>query len=510
MSFMLDCRAPWTGAPGSDTPAAAEPNAADLTSFNDQGVYDAMDHWNHKNYWLEERSESPNSLRIRPLWVFEEKETFAVDMSAAPTYNGANADPTGGNHDLTEDEARDLLTQDHACVRDARTAALGGQSRFLAYICRDDNHPANYGLAYAWSIRNDAWCATACTKRGVAAPQYSVMKLNKSACLPNVRGVFNQTPVTEDGRDFGVFTLAHELGHCTGQSDEYSRSGRVHGASVPAYDQFFEPYTNDVNGTAMMFFNGAPRLHYLWFAVHYMQRRATAAPLKKFLENLRFTARHDQGALELRYTRNTATVAVNSILHRPAFVAAHHAIAAAPQTEAYLALHYVGQDEASVGYFHAGQNSAQASDHYQAVLVVRPKIQLLFDDAGTAWDPDDMEDLTYDLDAGIKALTGAYRLTGGQGDIKNIFINFLGGFQEGASGDTNHIVRWENRAHPAPGQTMVNAGQTIRVGNTVSTDAVVARLFNKAPATPWLTALGFLKTYVESVLPGETFTLEEI
>ena len=94
MNFMLDCRAKWTGGVASDTPVLAEPAVADVTSFLDVGIYDAMEHWNFKNYWLEEKEELATSLRIRPFFCFEEKETFAVDAATAPTYNGATADPT--------------------------------------------------------------------------------------------------------------------------------------------------------------------------------------------------------------------------------------------------------------------------------------------------------------------------------------------------------------------------------------------------------------------------------
>ncbi len=476
------------------------PSPADVKKFVDIGVYDSMEHWNHKRYWLEEESGAEDALRIRPLWFFEEKETFVVVEGEKPN-PGWDDTPNGPDADDKRDRLGSIQT--HACVTNARGKALGGQARFLASVCRDDNAPKKYGLAYHWAIRD------------VTHP-FSVLKLNKSAWEKNVSGVLSgKVPVTEYGHKYGIFTLAHELGHAVGHPDEYineemeipyTEDGKDHTLTLPAFDQFFECYTMPENVTAMMYENGAPRLHYLWFAIRYLQDNANIARLSPFIKDLKFTARFQHGATDLKYTRNTKHLALDDVLRKPFSVERQYQIAASPRTRVYLSLHFVGQDEASIEYFHTGQTM-----EYQAVLCVRPKLRLTFVDSATEnWTGLQKATAADKLDRAIKDLTGKYRLKGGTKDIQNIFVNFLGGFTPSANAQLNHQVRYYRVNHPlGDGKTIVNDGGVVRVGKGVGADKVVDVLFNRSAGQSMKTALGFLKTWVDAEL-GESFTLEEI
>ncbi|MGD2122944.1 MAG: hypothetical protein PVJ76_14420, partial [Gemmatimonadota bacterium] len=492
MNFMTDSRI---------TPKYSPiPSPADVKKFVDTGVYDAMEHWNHKCYWLEEESGAEDALRIRPFWFFEEKETFVVAEGEKPN-PGWDDTPNGPTADEKRDSKGSIQT--HVCVRNAGWKALGGRPRFLASVCRDDDAPKKYGLAYHWSIRD-------------ATHPFSILKLNKSAWEKNVSGVLSgKVPVTEYGHKYGIFTLAHELGHAVGHSDEYInkemeipyiKGGKKRKFKLPAFDQFFECYTMPENVTAMMYQNGAPRLHYLWFTIKYLQDNSNSAPLSRFIKDLKFTARFQHGATDLKYTRNSKHLALDDVLRNPFSSERQYRISASPPTRTYLSLHFVGQDEASIEYFHTGQTM-----EYQAVLCVRPKLRLTFVNSGTEnWTGFQKAKAADQLDRGIKDLTGRYRLKGGTKDVRNIFVNFLGGFTSKANPQLNHQVKYYRVNHPlGDGKTIVNDGGVVHVGKGVGADEVIDVLFHRSSGQSMKTALGFLKTWVDGEL-GESFTLEEI
>lgn len=489
MAFTTDVRKPDKYGP--------IPTPADVLNFVDQGVYDAMDHWNHKKYWLDENPGVDGALRIRPTWVFEEKEHFVVDPADKPVVD----DHASGSPDA--DERRDKQFQTHVSIQNAENDSRGGRARFLCYVTRDDNAPKKYGLAYHWALRNDG------------TRPYSIMKLNKSAWEKNVDGVLSgKVPVEEYGHKYGIFTLAHELGHATGQSDEYikrtmriayTQDGNNHSLTLPAYDQFFECYTMPENVTAMMYHNGSPRLRYLWFAINYLQKQASGASLRPFLDGKKFTACFDHGDTALRYTRNLDHVAVDPVLRKPAYEDQAYQIGGSANYQIALTLHWVGQDEASIEYFHPGQDK-----EFQAVLCVRPKLRLTFvDEEGENWSGLDKAIAADGLDRGLKDLTGKYCLTGGTKDVKNVFVNFMGGFTDADHADTNHEIRYRRKETLTGGKKIRNSAGVIHVGKGQGADRVIDELFKRADGTNLQTALGFLKTWVDARL-GDTFTLETL
>jgi len=475
------------------------PSAADVLNFVNDGVYNAMEHWNHKNYWLEEvRDDLEPPLRVRPFWFFEEKETFTVAEDDLPTPGYGVASPVGetaAQKRARDGAADDLRDRDDPiaskpCVRDARRAAYGGQARFLANICRDDRPAAKTGGSYCWAIRND-------TTR-----PFTILKLARSTWERNTDGALGTgADHREYGKTWGKFTFAHELGHATGQSDEYiKRAG-----GLPAFEQFYECYTMERNGNAMMYSNGAPRLHYLWYAMHHLQERAAQAPLRDLLGSRQFKACFEHGTTSLAYTRNVRDVTIAPKLQDPDYVEPRYRISNIPRCEVYLSLHWVSEDEASFDRFHAAQDEV-----YQAVLCVRPKLWLEFVDGGGAtWTRNQRNIRRAQLNQGLNALSGQYRLVNGTKDVRSIFVHVMGGFASADTAGWNYHLRYQkNDGVLNHGTELDNNNRVIDVGHAVAAADVVDALFNRTGGT-MLAALGFLKTYADDEL-NDTFTLEEI
>jgi hypothetical protein len=471
--FMTDCRA-----------VAPIPSKADVLKFVDEGVYNADDHWNRKRAFLRETGGGDACIHIRPSFFFDERETFNIPD---PQLTGIGIEPEDGfaNHSDTLFAKPGFTT--------ARQNALGGKPRFVAIIIKDNS--THYGEAWHWSIRPG----------GV---QYSLFKLNRSAYAD----WSDLSTVTEHGDTFSVFTFAHELGHATGQRDEYvNRYKPVTGQDlrVPCFSQHYLPYTMERNSTSMMYHNCAPRLHHLWYPMHKINERIKEAgkPLDTMLKGKSFEARLERGGQwDLTYNRHidAATPTQYQVprdMLKPMLEEAAYVLTAAPSRKLYLALYDVGRDESSIKYFHHDQDAAPNAIEYQAVLVVRVLLSVQFDAAIAG--PDRATRIQR-INQTWNALNEPSRLVGGTKDIKNIYIHFMAGF----SGDTHdaqrhYLLNFRN-TNATPSISV--SGDTTNVFANATHVDLVRYFLNYQPT---VVTLEFLGTWVNDNL-HEHFTLETI
>jgi len=493
ISFMRDSRDPATVAP--------VPSANDVKMFVDKGVYNAMDTWNRKRAYLEEDPANDSTTIIRPMFFFDERETFSIAEPAGGfklNFDKRPADDAASNH-------KKLF--DHANMATAQDNAIGGRSKFLALICKDGS--LHYGQAYQWSIRSEG------------PTHYSLFKLNKSAyrTWPTPP---SHAPVTEHGDSFGVFTFAHELGHATGQPDEYVRRDDYQpdpgqNYKSPDFAQFYIPYSMATNSTSMMNHNRAPRLHHLWYPMHRINKEISDPnkPLAKKLPGKKFLIRLNRGGVwNLTYKRNLTPAGRPQIpekLTDPVYSEASFQVNAAPLKRLKLDLYYVGEDESSIKYFH----NNQAPMKYQAVLVVRVLMSVKY---SGVWTGQQKALKIYRLQQAWTALGGHYRLKNGTKDIKNIYVHFLPGFSDtwsatvssgGKNFTPNYFVDFKRTNAPgAPDPRIPNNGGSIFAYNDVNADEMVRYFVNAAGAAIVKNDFNFLKTWVDGKLV-DNFTLEK-
>lgn len=503
ISFMIDSRSQPPNPPPPKPSYEPIPSNADVKKFVDEGVYNAMDHWNRKRYFLKETTDSEDSTIIRHFYLFDERETFNVP----------DPKPTGIDFDKrpSEDAAsnfRILFT--NAKVSTARSNALGGKSKYLAMVCRDES--THYGPAYQWGIRNEGEI-------------YSLFKLNRSA-YKEWNDIFASTfPLTEHGETFHGNTFAHELGHGTGNPDEYIKKSYkpdpADSYKAPDFDQFFIPYSMEKNEPSMMYHNGGPRLHHIWYHIFNLNEgiKDPISPLSRMLSGKSFVGRLDRGTWQITYTRHIdAATATHHSVPRKLIEAMHHdkaySFSASPPKTINLALHDVGKDESSIKYFHANQDSPTPIQ-YQAVLVVRVLLNVKFSGAWT----DEKKGIRINaVDQAWTDQGGQYRLINGPKDIKNIYIHFMPGFSDNHDHnkrnpntpltDRNYEVNFSDNNSSTLGGKIINIGGKLTVAKDNSGDELVNYILNKTPGTTWLTALGFLKTWIDSKLGG-SFTLQK-
>ncbi len=253
----------------------------DISNFVNTGVYNANDRWNQKHFFYDETTTSDSSLLIKPFYFFDERETFEIPLADAPT---------GINH-RTRAQVTGIFT--NAGFVAAETAAFGGPVKWITVVT-----PESDG-SWAWSIRSNT-CA------------HSIMSVRKSIYThPTGNFAFQTGGYSEDGDSCNCFVFAHELGHATSLQDEYIKNENVNiggtTRSYYAYSQNLIQYTMGPNNEAsIMYYCGAPRLHYCWYHLHFLNTTIQAIPTgdAHILKNRTFALRYKHGTKDHIYSRN--------------------------------------------------------------------------------------------------------------------------------------------------------------------------------------------------------------
>lgn len=479
ISFMKDCRDPANFSP--------IPTAADVTKYVDEGVYNAMDHWNRKRYFLEEDPAGDDNVIIRPFYFFDERETFSI----AEPVGGFKIDfdkrpPSVSNH-------TQLFS--HTNMSTAQNKAIGGRSKFLGIVCKDDH--GHWGPAYHWAIRSEG------------AQHYSLFKLNKSG-YTDWSDVFTGVPVTEHGDSFGANTFAHELGHATGQPDEYVKQdyqpNPARNNTLPAYAQYYIPYSMATNLTSMMHSNAAPRLHHLWYPMHRLNQLINDpnSSLSKLLTNKKFVARLNRDTWNIKFNRNitdSGNPRVKNNSNEALYSENLFQVNANPLKRLKIELYDTAKDESSIKYFHLNQAPTQ----YQAVLVVRVLLSVKF--TGT-WTGQQKALRLFQIEQAWINLGGHYRLTNGTKDFKNIYIHFLPGFSSTwAETGSCYNTEFHRTNAPSTGARIPNVSGTIQVHQDVDANELTRYFINASGGSIQISNFNFLKIWVDSKIT-ENFTLQ--
>lgn len=408
------------------------PTQADVDNFIDKGVYNAMERFNGKKYFFEELNPGDDTTIIRPFYFFDERETFSIPDTDQPT--GINFDDYG--------QASTLMT--NPAVTKSRKAAFGGKPKFLAMIIKDSDPINNYGSAYHWSIRDNS-----------GNYDFSLFKLNQSA-YDSFNSAFPGFPATEYGSSYGIFTFAHELGHATSLADEYLKSKQcIAGQSrYPEIEQYTEHYSMDQNDKSLMYHNGVPRLHHLWYHVHSINNQIDGGVLKKLISGKVFRIKYENDESTLIYHRPLSGVlAVKRDLRVPDKRNEQYELFKSGNVlkRLYLALYSVGQDESSINNFHKNQNNFE----YNGVLCVRVFLNFKFDGS---WTDSEKEYKMSLFKTAWDLKNGKYRMVNGNSPFKNIFIYFLTGYT--VSGEPNinkcnYTVRFSKIESVTSGNTSI-------------------------------------------------------
>ncbi|HOD65071.1 MAG TPA: hypothetical protein PK186_14100 [candidate division Zixibacteria bacterium] len=483
MSFMADTRAPAQFGP--------IPTEAEVDNFRNQGCYRAMDVWNRKQLFMEEIAPSARTVIIRHFYFFDEREHF---KPTAPAGGWVNCNFDNQPSDNAADNFETLFAQQ--ALRDAERDALGGKAKFLALVCRNEN--GDWGPAYQWAIRDSA------------NRPYSLLKLNKS-CYQDTPTILNGISVTEHGDTWVPNTMAHELGHGTGQPDEYIRrqftphSGANAGANAN-FIQHYIPYSMPFNNGSLMYWNCAPRLRYLWYPMRKInvESRRVGSPLRALLPDKTFVARLDRPSFVFTFHRKVTggNPSVPAVKEDPIASEKQYELTSSPVRKLSLELYDVGRDESSRDTFHA----AQGGRVYHAVLVVRVLMKIEWTGS---WTDNRKRDRIVEIEDAFKAWGGHYRLEGGTGDIRDIYIHFLPGFYASSDGDTESDKHYDVELTRGA-ETAISTGfwdsSDLEVSRVITGAQLVDYFFNRASGQTGEQALHFLADWADGRLPG-TFTL---
>ncbi|MGB5105953.1 MAG: hypothetical protein WBP42_04475 [Candidatus Zixiibacteriota bacterium] len=499
ISFMIDSRAA-----GPNTNPI--PTAADVLKFVDEGCYNAMDRWNMIQFYLDEATPTATSERIKPFYLYDERETFVIPQASTPT-----------NIDFDTESNSEALFQ-HPAVTAARRNALGGKSRFLACICRDDPG-SQYGRAYQHQRR--LWGRT-----------YSFFMMNKSAYhdVGSVLGV--GSTVTELGQTFGVFTLAHEIGHAVGLPDEYFYQEFVieyddaaghHRRIFGSYRRDFECYSMPANASSMMKGNVAPRNHHLWYTLYKVNFETASANWTAFHPAARrFVVKLVRGGQDLTFHRGNLTISgsqrrmtlgshtLNNDFALPQAIDEHHSIPGATDKQVRLSLFHIGQDLSSRRGLHLNQNDFE----YQAVLTIAVMLKVEFTDDDDDWTGAEKAAKIAGFQAAWLNWGGKYRLVGGTRGIERIFLHFVPGFTDQDEDQTNYITQFQHsNADAGDPKVFIHnpliGSNKLRIKMNATARETVQFLLDMSTGQDELAVLDFVRVWVNGQL-SDTFTLERI
>ena len=269
-SFITKDTNPTIGGVGKFRPATS----AEINEFKSIGMINSMNHWNIKEYQYEDNDGKSKNI-IRPFFFFEAYEEFNYVPATAFDFTASNYSALFAKAGFVQ------------ALKDSR----GGIPKSVSFICEEKKG--------SWFL---SW-------RG-GANIFSLGSFRIKTRKDDV-GRFTGFPFSEfgDPGQYGCLVLAHELGHATGQNDDYTEdvSSSLTSADVPTLSQFGHTedgsrirsddsnFTLRVEGSeayeiyhdrlTMMVKNGPVRMRFFWRFAHWLNSNGLAGkPMHKFLE----------------------------------------------------------------------------------------------------------------------------------------------------------------------------------------------------------------------------------
>ncbi len=499
-TIILKDTKPTVGSTNADRTPATD---AQVNEFKSIGLINSMDHWNKKEYQFEDNAGTDTHI-IRPFFFFEANETFSYTAPTPAVDFEDKINSTASKYTAVISRG-DFIT--------ALGNARGGTVKTISFIVEE---------------KKGSWVLSA--RR--SDRKFSLMSLRiKTRSDDNSR--FSGFPVTDFGQQFGCLVIAHEIGHATGQVDDYMQTTRAPWPThVSTYAQFGRTtngdriatnnsnFSNRATGsdafhirydrTSLMVRNGPIRLRHVWRFVHWINTKGQSGEdLHSFINGTRFKINFSRGSLS--YYRTSAdkfnpwafsvSATLNATANRPMNV--------------YL---FRKLDETR-----RAQRSSGTNVDFRAILVVRPLWSITFVDGSSAtWNDARKQSWTnsfwrYFNPNGSTAnllFEGKFLLAGGGGDLDPTVIRVIPGFDFYSGSAPAHttfnfrieVVRGSNSA---PAQT----GNVLRVGHRYSTRSLVNYFFNKAAsATTFAPAdFTFVRTWFRLPTIGNgTFNVERM
>ncbi len=483
-TFVGKDTAPTVGGTGNRTPATD----AEVNEFRSVGMENCMTHWNKKEYQFEDHTGTA-SIIIKPLFVFEAFEEFSFTPAAPVNFK--------------TDFATILASGE---MNTARQNSRGGKPHSITFVTEE-----NKG---SWMR---SWRS--------GANSFSVM-----SCRIRTRQDdptrFTGFPFNEfgDPGQYGCLAMAHEIGHATGQVDDYTERipktgdfGRMPNCAQFGFTaagqrvrqdntllgqriQSSEGYAVHHDRYTMMIQNGPIRMRHVWRFCHWLNTLgATGNALHPFLNGTLFEVNYPRATMRYFRTveqqRDPWRYDINAILHA----------AADRPIGAFL---YKVLDETR------RTQIAGTDIDFRSILTLRIFYSVTFVNGASNWTNPLRRNwnnslLNHFLDHSL--IYGRFYLTGGGGALDptiirvlpGCFINESGGAVANA-GNYHYHLRVTRGSNAAISQS----GSTLDVGDQRSTRELFNYFFNKpaGDATMAVTDLNFVRDWFRQPTIGNSAT----
>lgn len=265
---------PTVGGVGDFRPATQN----EVDDFKSSGMINSMNHWNVKEYQYEDEAKK-NNIIIKPFFYFEAFEEFSYIPAASFDFTANNYAILFGKDDFKQ------------AIKNSR----GGIPKSVSFIVEEKK--GSWFLSYR-----------------DASNIFSLGSFRIKTREDDVNR-FDGFPFSEfgDPGQYGCLVVAHELGHATGQNDDYTETvaSSLTKASVPTLGQFGRTedgnrisqddsnFTSRVEGNeaynvqhdklTMMIKNGPIRMRHVWRFTHWININSKSGkPLNKFLTGTDF------------------------------------------------------------------------------------------------------------------------------------------------------------------------------------------------------------------------------
>jgi hypothetical protein len=466
---------------GTPDQRAATPK--EVADFKTIGMDNSMRAWNRKGYIFTDSTGLKSRLIIKPFFIFEAFESFNYVPPHAI--------------DFTDDDYDVLFKRND--FKNALKSSYGGKPKVIAFITCEEKG--------SWVLSTHS----PHRKYGLADLAIKDMKEN-----PNYfTGYY---PYTEFGELYkGVLAMGHEIGHATGQVDDYLEENcyawngtKWEKIKVPAFQQWgydehydsiksdksnfpsrvtgSDPWENKYDPYSMMCFMGPIRMRYIWRFAHWINENGAtlpgplaSGPLNKFTDGVAYKIKSPSAGME--YFRTAG------VKNDPYSFFSHASIKVSDGTEVVLK---TTNDKTVSVYLYRNLDETRllrritGNVSFKAILVVRVlmTIEFLPDAGGTGWSTAEKTNFAEMLrlpfadedHAGIK---GKYCIRGGREEYNPTFIHLLPGFEFSTNlkiieSSNYHIKVKKNSADP-----IGRVGKVLTVGDAISGLEMFNMFFNK-------------------------------
>ncbi|HOP07526.1 MAG TPA: hypothetical protein PLF13_09565 [candidate division Zixibacteria bacterium] len=532
-------------APSNGTTASTTaPTDAQVNEFRSVGMFNAMEHWNKKSYEFVphntatgtgsspsggsassgsggssgsgDSTPAPLTPVVRPFFFLEAFECIKL-LPPTPAVNFRN-------------DTAALLA--HANFTTALRQARGGVPRSLVFVTEEDK--GSWVMSYREGGKYSVISLRVKTRQDDVS-RFTTASFESGTAFPV--GEFNDPG---GNSSYGCLVIAHELGHATGQIDDYLEDAKYYGADppsypVPNYGQFgvrsnnrrmhhsnqhmnnrnrsSEAWVNKHDDKTMMDKNGPIRMRHVWRFCHWMNEKGqTGQDLYDFLNGQRFEIHYPNPSPAMsNYYRNgtdqpkdpwqfVASGTINAAANRPMNV--------------YL---YKTLDEV----MRVPRTSGGGTIDCKAILVVRPLFSVCFENTTHGnWTEAQRKSWCYGfykyfiVDKNL--LPNKFMINGsGTSDEIPVLLKFLPGFDFYASGgnpahnNQNYkiVVKWNSDAVSQSGNQLTVGGANARMKD------LFYYMFNKpASSTGFAVAdFNFIRDWYNGrTTPAGTYSIQEV